>query len=194
MQIHGTIFCINLTVIYYSNQNERFIYIFACFLAAFLTMEERHQRTPADTSGHQQPPADTSSHQARRAAPRRRTRPPPGHISPPDGVPGGRVPRSEARGFHRESGKNPLFQFQIIRLLFSFEGNTKKGNRIPSDCLYILYVLSFLHTFPFSIFAKNKKSMKKRKLICTIVGIILGAPLGLVIGYILRKYILLLLQ
>lgn len=26
--------------------------------------------------------------------------------------------------------------------------------------------------------------MKKRKLICTIVGIILGAPLGLVIGYI----------
>ena len=153
-----------------------------------------HQRTPAATSGHQQPPADTSSHQARRAAPRRRTRPPPGHISPPDGVPGGRVPRSEARSFHRESGKNPLFQFQIIRLLFSFEGNTKKGNRIPSDCLYILYVLSFLHTFPFSIFAKNKKSMKKRKLICTIVGIILGAPLGLVIGYILRKYILLLLQ
>lgn len=36
--------------------------------------------------------------------------------------------------------------------------------------------------------------MKKRKLICTIVGIILGVPLGLVIGYILRKYILLLLQ
>ena len=150
-----------------------------------------HQQPPADTSGHQQPPADTSSHQRTPAAtrhggrwPRRRTRPPPGHISPPDGVPGGRVPRSEARGFHRESGKNPLFQFQIIRLLFSFEGNTKKGNRIPSDCLYILYVLSFLHTFPFSIFAKNKKSMKKRKLICTIVGIILGAPLGLVIGYI----------
>ena len=153
------------------------------------TSSGHQQRTPAaDTSRQQRPPADTSGHQARR------TRPPPGHISPPDGVPGGRVPRSEARGFHRESGKNPLFQFQIIRLLFSFEGNTKKGNRIPSDCLYILYVLSFLHTFPFSIFAKNKKSMKKRKLICTIVGIILGAPLGLVIGYILRKYILLLLQ
>ena len=157
-----------------------------------------HQRTAAATSGQQQPPADTSSHQRTPAATSghqaRRTRPPPGHISPPDGVPGGHVPRSEARGFHRESGKNLLFQFQIIRLLFSFEGNTKKGNRIPSDCLYILYVLSFLHTFPFSIFAKNKKSMKKRKLICTIVGIILGAPLGLVIGYILRKYILLLLQ
>ena len=136
------------------------------------------------TSSHQQPPAATSSHQ----------QPPPGHISPPDGAPEGHVPRSEARAFHRESGKNLLFQLQIIRLLFSFEGNTKKGNRIPSDCLYILYVLSFLHTFPFSIFAKNKKSMKKRKLICTIVGIILGAPLGLVIGYILRKYILLLLQ
>lgn len=132
---------------------------------------------------------------ARRPAPAQPPAPDtPGHISPPDGAQGGRVRRSEARGFHRESGKNPLFQFQIIRLLFSFEGNTKKGNRIPSDCLYILYVLSFLHTFPFSIFAKNKKSMKKRKLICTIVGIILGAPLGLVIGYILRKYILLLLQ
>lgn len=146
-----------------------------------------HRRDVRQTDGQQgntQPPP----------APSRRTLPTPGHISPPDGVPGGHVPRSEARGFHRESGKNPLFQFQIIRLLFSFGGNTKKGNRIPSDCLYILYVLSFLHTFPFSIFAKNKKSMKKRKLICTIVGIILGAPLGLVIGYILRKYILLLLQ
>jgi hypothetical protein len=94
-----------------------------------------HQRTPADTSVHQRTPADTSVHQARRAAKRRRTRPPPGHISPPDGVPGGHVPRSEARGFHRESGENPLFQFQTIRLLFSFEGNTKKGNRITSDCL-----------------------------------------------------------
>ena len=157
---------------------------------AFLHGEERHQRTAAATSSHQQPPAaDTSSgHQARR------TRPPPGHISPPDGAPEGHVPRSEAQGFHRESGKNLLFQLQIIRLLFSFEGNTKKAIGFPSDCLYILYVLSFLHTFPFSIFAKNKKSMKKRKLICTIVGIILGAPLGLVIGYILRKYILLLLQ
>ena len=146
------------------------------------------------TSSHQQPPAATSSHQARRPALRRRTRPRPGHISPPDGAPEGHVPRSEAPSFHRESGKNLLFQLQIIRLLFSFEGNTKKAIGFPSDCLYILYVLSFLHTFPFSIFAKNKKSMKKRKLICTIVGIILGAPLGLVIGYILRKYILLLLQ
>ena len=136
------------------------------------------------TSGHQRTPADSSSHQ----------RTPPGHISPPDGAPEEHVPRSEAPSFHRESGKNLLFQLQIIRLLFSFEGNTKKAIGFPSDCLYILYVLSFLHTFPFSIFAKNKKSMKKRKLICTIVGIILGAPLGLVIGYILRKYILLLLQ
>ena len=98
-----------------------------------------HQRTPAATSGHQQPAADTSGHQRTPAATSghqaRRTRPPPGHISPPDGVPGGHVPRSEARGFHRESGKNLLFQLQIIRLLFSFEGNTKKGNRITSDCL-----------------------------------------------------------
>lgn len=68
MQIHGTIFCINLTVIYYSNQNERFIYIFACFLAAFLTMEERHQRTPADTSSHQRTPAATRHGGPRRAA------------------------------------------------------------------------------------------------------------------------------
>ena len=30
--------------------------------------------------------------------------------------------------------------------------------------------------------------MKKRKLICTIVGIILGAPLGLVIGYVVKNY------
>ena len=97
------------------------------------------QRTPATSSGHQPPAADTSSHQRTPAATSghqaRRTRPPPGHISPPDGVPGGHVPRSEARGFHRESGKNLLFQLQIIRLLFSFEGNTKKGNRITSDCL-----------------------------------------------------------
>lgn len=93
---------------------------------------------------------------ARRPAPAQPPAPDtPGHISPPDGAQGGRVRRSEARGFHRESGKNLLFQIQIIRLLFSFEGNKKKGNRIPSDCLYILYVLSFLHTFPFSIFAKR---------------------------------------
>jgi hypothetical protein len=39
--------------------------------------------------------------------------------------------------------------------------------------------------FPFSIFAKIKKTMKRKRLICTIVGIILGIPLGLVIGYIL---------
>ena len=95
-----------------------------------------HQQPPAATSGHQQPPADTSSHQARR------TRPPPGHISPPDGVPEGHVPRSEARGFHRESGKNLLFQIQIIRLLFSFEGITKKRQpdsvRLP---LYTLYIV-----------------------------------------------------
>jgi len=78
------------------------------------------------TSSHQQPPAATSSHQQP---------PPPGHISPTDGAPEGHVPRSEAQAFHRESGKNLLFQLQIIRLLFSFEGNTKKGNRITSDCL-----------------------------------------------------------
>lgn len=156
---------------------------------SYMVRNTSQQRTPA-SSGHQ-PPADTSSHQRTPGTPDAATAR--AYITA-DGVPGGHVPRSEARGFHRESGKNLLFQFQIIRLLFSFEGNTKKGNRIPSDCLYILYVLSFLHTFPFSIFAKNKKSMKKRKLICTIVGIILGAPLGLVIGYILRKYILLLLQ
>ena len=33
------------------------------FLVAFLHGEERHQRTPADTSGHQRTPADTSGHQ-----------------------------------------------------------------------------------------------------------------------------------
>lgn len=73
-------------------------------------------------------------------APRRRTRPPPGHISPPDGVPEGHVPRSEARGFHRESGKNLLFQLQIIRLLFSFEGNTKKATGFrPIAFIYFMY-------------------------------------------------------
>ena len=38
------------------------------FLVAFLTMEERNQRTPADTSGHQRTPADSSSHQRTAAA------------------------------------------------------------------------------------------------------------------------------
>ena len=150
-----------------------------------------HQRTPSDTSSHQPSPAVTSRQQP---SPAGRGHPPPGHIPPPDGPETGRVRRSEAQSFLLESGKKSLLLIQKPRLLLSLEGNNKKGNRIPSDCLYILYVLSFLHTFPFSIFAKNKKSMKKRKLICTIVGIILGAPLGLVIGYILRKYILLLLQ
>lgn len=145
--------------------------------------EKRRERKTGRNGNTQAPPA-----------PRRRTRPPPGHISPPDGAPGGRVLGSEAPSFHRDSGKIPLFRLQIIRFLTDPRREYKKGNRIPSDCLYILYVLCFLHTFPFSIFAKNKKSMKKRRLICTIVGIILGAPLGLVIGYILRKYILLLLQ
>jgi len=101
-----------------------------------------HQRTPADTSGQQQPPADTSSHQQPPAATsgHQRTRPPPGHISQPDGVPGGHVPRSEARGFHRESGKNLLFQLQIIRLLFSFEGNTKKATGFrPIAFIYFMY-------------------------------------------------------
>lgn len=111
--------------------------------------------------------------------------PPSGHISPPDGAPGGRVLGNEAPSFLRDSGKIPLFRLQIIKFLTDPGGGYKKSNRITSDCLFILYVLSFLHMFPFSIFAKNKKSMKKRRLICTIVGIILGIPLGLVIGYVL---------
>lgn len=142
------------------------------------TNTQRDVRQTDGQQGNTQPPT----------APRRRTRPPPGHISPPDGVPGGHVPRSEARGFHRESGKIPLFLLQIIRFLTDPGGEYKKSNRIPSDCLFILYVLSFLHTFPFSIFAKNKKSMKRKRLICTIVGIILGIPLGLVIGYVVKNY------
>jgi hypothetical protein len=73
MQIHGTIFCINLTVIYYSNQNERFIYIYRAFLwrsSMVRNDTSGHQRTPADTSGHQRTPADTSSHQRTPAATR----------------------------------------------------------------------------------------------------------------------------
>ena len=112
-----------------------------CPLVAFLTMEERHQRTPADTSSHQA----------------RRTRTRPGHIPPPDGVPEGHVPRSEAQGFLRDSGKIPLFRLQIIRFLTEPGGEYKKSNRITSDCFFILYLLSFLHTFHFIIFAKNKK-------------------------------------
>ena len=81
----------------------------------------------ATSSGHQQPAADTSSQQRTPAASSGHQQPPPGHISPTDGAPEGHVPRSEARAFHRESGKNLLFQLQIIRLLFSFEGNAKKA-------------------------------------------------------------------
>lgn len=80
-----------------------------------------------------------------------------GHISPPDGAPGGRVLGREAPSFHRDSGKIPLFRLQIIRFLTDPGGEYKKSNRITSDCLFILYLLSFLHTFHFIIFAKNKK-------------------------------------
>ena len=92
-----------------------------------------HRRDVRQTDGQQgntQPPP----------APSRRTRPTPGHISPPDGVPGGHVPRSEARGFHRESGKNLLFQIQIIRLLFSFEGNVVKTIQIIK--IYSVFCIS----------------------------------------------------
>ena len=142
---------------------------------------------PAATSSHQQPPAATSSSHQQQP-------PRAGHISPPDGVPGDTSHVARRGVFIANRAKIFCFKFKLSDCYSVLKGIQKKGNRIPSDCLYILYVLSFLHTFPFSIFAKNKKSMKKRKLICTIVGIILGAPLGLVIGYILRKYILLLLQ
>ena len=85
------------------------------------THQQPHQRTHsghtnAHTSGH------TNAHQDNR-----RTRPTPGHISPPDGPQLGRVRRSEAPGFLRDSGKNPLFQLRIIRLLTNLERNTKKA-------------------------------------------------------------------
>ena len=79
-----------------------------------------HQRAPAHTSGHTS--GHTNAHQDNR-----RTRPTSGHISPPDGPQLGRVRRSEAPGFLRDSGKNPLFQLRIIRLLTNLERNTKKA-------------------------------------------------------------------
>ena len=99
-----------------------------------------HQRTPADTSGHQRTPADTSGHQRTPADTSGHQRTPSGHISPPDGVPEGHVLCSEARGFHRESGKNLLFQIQIIRLLFSFEGNVVKTIQIIK--IYSVFCIS----------------------------------------------------
>ena len=144
-----------------------------------------HQPPAADTSGHQQPPADTR-HAGRGHRPgiyHRRT-----------GSQGDTSHVARRGVFIVNRAKIFCFNSKLSDCYSVLKGIQKKATGFPSDCLYILYVLSFLHTFPFSIFAKNKKSMKKRKLICTIVGIILGAPLGLVIGYILRKYILLLLQ
>ena len=217
------------------NLKTKGLFTFTALSGAFLHGEERHQRTPADTSGHQRTPADTSSHQRTPADTSSHQQPPAAtssHQQPPADTSSHQQPpadtsshqRTPAATRHAGRGHRPgiyhlrtgsqrdtshvarrgvfianrakifCFKFKLSDCYSVLKGLQKKGNRIPSDCLYILYILSFLHAFPFSIFAKNKKSMKKRKLICTIVGIILGAPLGLVIGYILRKYILLLLQ
>ena len=109
-----------------------------------------HHRTPAGTSGHHRTPAGTSSHQQPPGTPDAATA---RAYIPPDGVPEGHVLRSEAPGFLRNSGKIPLFRLQIIRFLTDPRGEYKKSNRITSDCYFILYLLSFLHTFHFIIFA-----------------------------------------
>lgn len=92
-----------------------------------------HRRDVRQTDGQQ---CNTRAPPAKR----RRTRPPPGHISPPDGVPEGHVPRSEARGFLRDSGKISLFRLQIIRFLTDPGREYKKATGLrPIAFLYFIY-------------------------------------------------------
>ena len=165
--MYDTFFFTYLTVICNLRHFERFIYTIACYPAIPAATQQPHSShtadTPADTPAatqrtHQQPHSShTSSHTA--ATPGGTQQPhsghtsghtsshtsrhTPGHISGRTGPRGGHVLCSEAPGFQRDSGRNPLFHSQIIRLLSDSEGNTKKGNRILSDCLYkLFYVIS----------------------------------------------------